>query len=718
MHNRQGESFVDALFAQNKGLVAVASKGGRGGVWDEQVFSWPMDRDLLMSWADANAGGDVFICPALRRSMGRVKNDGAHLNWLWADVDYQDVPPDQRDVVAARIEKMATLVVASGSGDNVHVYVRLAETATLDVWRRLNAGLRVYLYADAKHTDNALLRLPGTINHKPQGGSVKILVPVNSKTSKAKKLLEHPVWKDILITDDRGVNDGHYSTVDVTGFLKGEVKRRVTMDSEEAVGRYGTRHGAVYQVAAWLSKKGLTADQIHSLMADFPAGVDKEETERGYSLHMDIARCLSVNPTVEVIETEDDFLEPISDEEWNQQEDDSIAIAARKRVRQMDIERLARQIDAQRMFSPPPPDASYVWSDHTSMERVPVEYAVEPIAAVGQNITITGQYKAGKTMFAINLIRSLVDADPFLGRFKVPEIPIDYRVGFWSLEMSGTDLDSYVDPIGIRAEYRLVVMSGRGYGVNIMTEVGKAWAVNWLNRYEVVTWVIDSHARLCRMSGIDENENGPVLDLLHRLDEIKEASGVGELFYLAHTGRAEQAEGRERARGATVLDDWADARWVLTREGATRFIAVEGRTVTDLEPSSLLYDVDTGRMTMGGRDKYGARTDGLVDLIHTLVMAEPGLLNTRAMIKKVREKAGTAGQNQIVDALAEAEECNFIRVEKRARGEKVYWPTTVTHDERNGQMGRNSAGATPRVMNFANAEDRPRRKGGSDGARK
>lgn len=674
MSNLQGEQFIDLLFAQNKGIAAVAAKNGAGGAWAEQTFRWPEDRELLLSWAHANKGGDVFICPALRKSQDRMKNDGAHLQWMWADVDFQDVPEDKVSLVQRRINKISSMVISSGSGDNVHVYVKLPKAQTLDIWRRLNAGLRDYLYADAKHTDNALLRIPGTINRKPDGGRVRIKQEFNGKTADVQRLLENAVWKRVVITDDKGVNDGAYDKVDVSHLLRGEIRRRVSMEVDEARGRYGTRHGAVYQVASWLSKKGLTGDQIHTLMAEFPAGVDKELEERGYSLHVDIDRCLSANPTVEALEIVEDVLEVVETDE----PDESLTTAARKRVRALDVEDLARQMRAQRAFMPPPIEVSYRWSDHIAKERPPLQYAVESIAAVGQNVTITGQYKAGKTLLGVNLIRCLVDGDSFLGEFKVGEhggaSVEESSVGFWSLEMSMSDLDGYIDPIGLERADRLVVLSGRGYGVNILTDVGKQWTVNWLQDGGVRVWVVDSHARMCRMAGVDENDNGAVLGLLHRLDEIKEIAGVEELFYLVHTGRAEQQDGRERARGATVIDDWADARWVLTREGEARFLMVEGRSVVDMTATSLNLDKETGRISLGSRNKYGARVDGLVAVVESIVKAAPGELNMRALRKKVRESVGEGGRSEtIAEAIQEAIDTGFIREEKVSGREKRYW---------------------------------------------
>jgi len=709
--NQQGEQFIDLLFAKNKGYAAVAAKNGAGGAWSEQTFHWPEDRDLLLSWAHHNRKGDVFICPALRKSPDRMKSDGAHLQWLWADVDFQDVPTDKVSLVHRRINKISSMVISSGSGDNVHVYVKLPKAQTLDIWRRLNAGLRDYLYADAKHTDNALLRLPGTINRKPEGGRVGIKQTFNGQVAEVQKLLDNKVWKEVVITDDKGANDGAFDRVDVSHLLgRSEIRRRVTMDTDEAQGRYGTRHGAVYQVASWLSKKGLTADQIHTLMAEFPAGVDKEETERGYSLHVDIDRCLSANPTVEALEIVEDVFEIVEDS--GNEPDDSLLSSARKRVRALDVEDLARQMRAQRSFMPPPAEVSYRWSDHIATPRPPLQYAVEGIAAVGQNVTITGQYKAGKTLLGVNLIRCLVDNEPFLGEFKTEGngAGSNGSVGFWSLEMSMSDLDGYIDPIGLGNADRLVVLSGRGYGVNILTDVGKQWTVNWLQDGSVKTWVVDSHARMCRMAGVDENDNGAVLNLLHRLDEIKELAGVGELFYLVHTGRGEQQEGRERARGATVIDDWADARWVLTRQDKVRFLAVEGRSVQDMTARSLVFNEGTKRMTLGKHNPAEAKTSGLTDLLISLVMDHDGI-TWKSLTRLVRERAGSASERRIEEARDEALLRGRIREKSGVNRSKHYHAVEpedgsfdeeesgVTPEDGERDTGRDTRRATPRGVN-------------------
>ena len=708
----QSEAYATALFGVSPGYVATAIKRGPTS-WEEQVWEWPEDREAMLTWA-AKAKGDVFVCPAIRRNRGRIKGDGAHLQWLWADVDYQDVPADQREVVAARVAKMATIVINSGSGDNVHVYVRLTKQVSLDVWRRLNLGLRVYLMADAKHTDNALLRLPGTLNHKDGAGAVAFARPPGTKRAKPSVLLAHPVWQGVVVTDDDDGSDGSFEVVDVTGIMRGRVKAMVSMPVDEARGRYGTRHGAVFQVATWLSKRGFTGDQVHSLMATFPAGLDKELTERGYSLHQDIGRCLAQQPTVDVLRVEGvETLEEVGDgdDDGTSDADDRMVKKALVRLEQWNVDDLAKQMQAQRRFSAPPANTSERLSDAVVRERPPTRYAVEGIAAWGDNVTITGQYKAGKTLLGVNLVRSLADGVPFLDEYKV-DGDLGGDIGLWSCEMNADALyDDYFIPQGVDRPDGVVVWHGRGYGVSLLTDVGMAWTVNWLRDNGCRVWVIDSWARVCRMAGVEENDNGAALDLLHRIDQIKLDAGVHTSFMLLHTGRGEQTEGRERARGATVLDDWADTRWVYTRDGDVRFLAVEGRSVRDMPATSLVMDRDTKRLTLGGRDRMGARVDGLVQVIVSAVREMDGGYNKRALIRVVRERLGGAGkgQNDIADAIAEAVECGFIEVRPHTGRENRYW--TVTGTVTGDGHSSHGSGATARVLDFSRVkEGKSRRK--------
>jgi hypothetical protein len=553
--------------------------------------------------------------------------------------------------------------------------LELDRAVSLEEHYHLNQGLRDLLYADAKHPDNSLLRLPGTFNRKGRPTGVIWKRDV-SKVWKPADLLRIPAIRDTrVVRDTKAVGDGTYEKANLE-HLPPYARRVSKMPVDEAVGKYGSRHSAVYGVAQRLIKLGLTRDEIHTAMEEFEAGLEKEQDENGYDMHRDIDRCIARHPTLEeVIKTEDDdepAWTPVSDEEYAQSQEEDLRDKAMKKVRDWDITDLAKQIRAHRSFLPPPDEASVLFSDAMAEETQEIRYLVDGLASVGDNVSITGQFKTGKTLFICNLVHSLCEGDKFLGQFEVDDLD-DCTVGLWSCEMTKNVLqDRYLKPLGFTegAGTRLYMFHGRGYGVNLLDEVGKTWAIKWLRERDVSVWVIDSFARICAMAGVEGNDNDQVLRLLKTLDEIKRAAGVSELFLIAHTGRSEFA--KDRARGATVFDDWADARWVLTRDGDVRFLKVEGRDV-ELPETSLMFDQDTKRLTLGGSKDQSLKNDG-VQAVVAIVAQNAGVGKT-ALAKLIKERKirGYSQAADINELIAEAEQLGFIKGERvvGARGGKI-----------------------------------------------
>lgn len=701
------ERYLSELFGTKKGYVAVASKAGEGKAdWTEKSFLWPNDRAELIAWVDSRRNTDLFICPALRRSPGRRKNDGAHLQWLWADVDFQSIPEKHWPKIRSRIQRLGCIIVRSGTGENCHVYVRLDRTVHLDVWRRLNLGLRKALMADAKHTDNALLRIPGTQNYKP-GGKAVTMESGRGVVRVPDRLLKQKPWSDVVVTDDVA-NDGTWERVDLPA-LPGGVRARVNMDVDEGVGRYGTRHAAVYQVSAWLSKRGYTSDEIHTLMSEFKPGLDKEDSERGYDMHADISRCLAQHPTREVV---DDTGVAVAEELTGIEDADDATpeelykADILREIKRRDIKQAADQYIAQRNFTPWPEEISEDLDEALASPLPDPEYAIDDMVVVGQTVSITGQYKSGKTMLATNLARALCDHTPFLGDRKVRELKDGETVGLWSLEMNRLDLLGYIAPQGVEQRKKLKMLHGRGYnGAPLMTDVGKAVAVNWLRDRGVGVWIIDSWARVCRMSGVDENDNAAVIDLFRRLEQIKREAGVSEMYLLAHTGRALQEEGNERARGATGFDDSADVRWVFTIDGDVRFLSVvRSRGVKDMKPTSVTFNEDNNHLTLGGQDKVDARLATAASLVVQLVSEMPPRhYNVTALKRVLREKSSQKSDKGAAAAIREAEDTGFIQLVDGPNRSKM---VELTPSRSSGEGKR----ATARVLDMSNVKDRPVRK--------
>jgi hypothetical protein len=148
--------------------------------------------------------------------------------------------------------------------------------------------------------------------------------------------------------------------------------------------------------------------------------------------------------------------------------------------------------------------------------------------------------------------------------------------------------------------------------------------IKQLKDFDAQTWIVDPLARAFVGSG-DENSNSDMGLFLDTLDVIKYEANVENLIVAAHTGRALE-HGIERARGASRFDDWADVRWILTKnDEGQRFLKAHGRDV-DMEQHLLTYEAHSRQL---GVDKAIRQTDatieGIMEQIVKVVAEHPGL---------------------------------------------------------------------------------------------
>lgn len=674
MDKRAAEQYLTEIFGTRQGHVAVAYKD-RDSSWQEGQFAWPVDKRKLIAWAEIHSDANVFICPALRRDAHtRKKGDMAPTQWLWADVDWQTVPADKLEDVQARIKELGTLVVLSGTGENVHIYVKLSRPVDHEQFIKLNTGLRDYLYADNKQADNSLLRLPGTTNWKTEKGKPVCRAGgvVRSKPLTPEALLKRRVFRDAKVIAD--AESSEWEFIEVEG-LPRRVQALVSMPVAEAEARYGSRYRAVWGVTGELHKRQLGTDEIHSLMDKFPAALSKAADENGYDVHRDVDKRLAydrakgpIEEDTEVDEDAGDVFEEVSLEEMQVS---LIGEGVEKELLRRSIRRAADQAEAMRGWVGPPNDISWSLTDGLKDPPKPVPHLIggpegeKGLAGAKHNVVLTAQYKYGKTKFVMGAVASaLCDGEDFLGHFPVNVPEGGAVVGHWNCEMDPDEmLDDYIRPVGIKNTDNLHVANLRGYRINILTDLGRSWAVEWLKERRVRVWTIDSFARLARMSGVSEKDNDEVMSLLMALDEIKVEAGVDVLFLITHTGRAEMEEGKERARGATAIDDWADARWIMTKVDKARFLRVEGRGVS-LGDSSLVYDEDTNRSVLGFGGKTEVREDTAKDAVVKIVNEQPGIVKT-ALLLALR---GVGISNRAaVEPIQEAVAGGFIEIKEEHR---------------------------------------------------
>lgn len=248
-----------------------------------------------------------------------------------------------------------------------------------------------------------------------------------------------------------------------------------------------------------------------------------------------------------------------------------------------------------------------------------VDWTIEGLIPTGANVTLTAQYKAGKTTMINNLAKSLVDGGKFLNYFKPATHP--GRVVIFNYEVSENQYRRWMKDVSIENTEMVTLVHLRGKSVPLRSDYVREQVIETLAKLNCQTWIVDPFARAFTGSG-DENSNSDVGAFLDMLDIVKERAGVSNLILPVHTGRAQEF-GVDRARGATRIDDWADVRWLLKKTDDGRFFSADGRDVL-LEEQQVKFDEATRGLTLGGGDARSVSRDNSTDKWVAAVLANPG----------------------------------------------------------------------------------------------
>ncbi|MFF0704982.1 phage/plasmid primase, P4 family [Streptomyces tendae] len=167
--------FFRWLWDGAEGWVAVVAKYPEDDDFPHSWYRWPVNADLLTEDDDATDGMDVWFAPSLFAKRSRKVVHAIPGRIIWADLDHtDDWDTDQWERVNALLGELHAVTVRSGSGDNLHVYVKLAEPlANGEDTKAWNQRLAAALGGDRQAVDAArVLRFPGTVNQKTGAGPV------------------------------------------------------------------------------------------------------------------------------------------------------------------------------------------------------------------------------------------------------------------------------------------------------------------------------------------------------------------------------------------------------------------------------------------------------------------------------------------------------------------------------------------------------------------
>lgn len=300
--------------------------------------------------------------------------------------------------------------------------------------------------------------------------------------------------------------------------------------------------------------------------------------------------------------------------------------------------------------------------------RQSTQYRINSWQPCGSRVVLAAQFKSGKTTLIGELVRSLVDGDPWLGRDTVT--PIAGTVALIDTEMSPAQLDDWLRVRGISHDDRVLVVPLRGQAatLDLLDSETRALWVTRLRAHGVAYLIVDCLRPILDALGLDEHRD--VGRWLVALDALLVEAGIPECCVVQHMGHM-----GERSRGDSRLRDWPDVEWRLVRQdddpASPRFLTAYGRDV-DMAESQLTYDPQTRTLTIAGGSRQDVRTRPVLDAILDVLAASPPM-SGRAIKKAL---ADSDGAKAIDTALRYGVEHGEIVAADGPRRAKLYRPVS------------------------------------------
>lgn len=354
------------------------------------------DREELDRLIQLSKTRNVFVCSA-------AFDDGhkfSHSRVVWVDIDsprLKDKTPDlaklpEHMTWLAKQEpvfrKLGAMVVASGSEGGRHIRIRVDRKLSKDELEKVNRLLSQRFRGDSKFPFNALLRLPGTINHKTQPGVEIEVLRWGTKTWDVDELVKFlgdgTSLADIPSTPSSSASSTDGEAFDLTKRKYAAVRETIKDWNERFEADSDmSRYAAVKAIVMETAKAGLTVENAVWAARQCAPIVDKEETERGYRIQVDIPKVWDKTGADKYTSRANRHLQPVPDQTSPDGE-------VRGRFDSID------------------------WANAWQQDFSKLDWLAGEFVEVGQQLTLAAEGKAGKSLLVLDWCRCLVLGLPFL----------------------------------------------------------------------------------------------------------------------------------------------------------------------------------------------------------------------------------------------------------------------------------------------------------------
>jgi AAA domain len=216
-----------------------------------------------------------------------------------------------------------------------------------------------------------------------------------------------------------------------------------------------------------------------------------------------------------------------------------------REVRRIRVREQARAlIDAERRGPLPPFDAGSL-RDILARPRPP-QARVDGLFPWEASTLILAQRKAGKTTLLLNLSRSLLTGEAFLGTFELQ--PVDGLVALLNYEAAGDTITQWAAEAGLDPD-RFLIVNLRGRRNPLADPEDRGRLAELLRQRSTESLLVDPFGRA--YTGQSQNDSGEVGGWLIELDRsTRNEIGGRDLILTTHAGW-----NHERTRGSSALED-------------------------------------------------------------------------------------------------------------------------------------------------------------------
>lgn len=251
-------------------------------------------------------------------------------------------------------------------------------------------------------------------------------------------------------------------------------------------------------------------------------------------------------------------------------------------------------------------------------------YRIDGLLPVGSRALFVAQYKTGKTTSIANLVRSLADGHPYLGRFAVDQVT---KVTIIDTELDERMLRRWLRKQNIANRDRIQVLPMKGK-LGTFDILDASTRASWARKLTGTDFVVLDCLRPCLDAlGLSEDKDGGRFCVAW--DALCAEAGVQESVVVHHAGH-----NSERSRGDSRLLDWPDVIWKLVKEtqdgdegssdlanlhdGGKRFFSAHGRDV-NIPECLLRYSPEDGSLTASDGNRGDMKAHAILpDLVEIL----------------------------------------------------------------------------------------------------